>query len=73
MSAHPGQLPFLKRLPPGRWTAGVWGGAMVFAWIDEFFVLPGDTLHDGQVLPGFGLTCVSGPILLGAVSPSPSC
>jgi hypothetical protein len=27
MSAHPAQLPLLKRLSPGRWTAVVWGGA----------------------------------------------
>ncbi|WP_314409266.1 sensor histidine kinase [Streptomyces kroppenstedtii] len=66
MPAHPRQLPLLERLSPGRWTAVVWGGAMAFACVDEFFVLPGDAVRDGQVVPGFDLTWVSGPILLGA-------
>ncbi|UPZ26820.1 sensor histidine kinase [Streptomyces sp. LRE541] len=66
MSAHPGRLPLLKRLSPGHWTAIVWGGAMAFACVDEFFVLPGDYVRDGQAVPGFDLTYVSGPILLGA-------
>ncbi|PSM45374.1 two-component sensor histidine kinase [Streptomyces dioscori] len=39
---------------------------MGFACVDEFFVLPGDYVHDDQVVPGFDLTYVSGPILLGA-------
>ncbi|MFD6285638.1 sensor histidine kinase [Streptomyces sp. NPDC060205] len=66
MSAHPGQPPLLKRLSPGHWTAVVWGGAMGFACVDEFFVLPGDHVRDDEVVPGFDLTHVSGPILLGA-------
>jgi anti-sigma regulatory factor (Ser/Thr protein kinase) len=66
MPARPRQLPLLERLSPGRWTAVVWGGAMAFACVDEFFVLPGDAVRDGQVVPGFDLTWVSGPILLGA-------
>ncbi|MFE1794811.1 sensor histidine kinase [Streptomyces sp. NPDC059517] len=66
MSAHPGRPPLLKRLSPGHWTAVVWGGAMGFACVDEFFVLPGDYVRDGQIVPGFDLTYVSAPILLGA-------
>lgn len=51
MSAHPSQLPLLKRLSPGRWTALVWVGAMGSAFIDEFFILPGDSVRDDKVTP----------------------
>ncbi|WP_406314484.1 sensor histidine kinase [Streptomyces sp. NBC_00118] len=68
MSAHPSQLPLLKRLSPGRWTALVWVGAMGSAFIDEFFILPGDSVRDDKVTPGFDLTFVSWPILLGAAA-----
>lgn len=63
MSAHPGQLPLLKRLSPGRWTALVWLGAMGCAFVDEFFVLPGDSARDDELTPGFGQVFVSWPIL----------
>ncbi|MFD0305764.1 hypothetical protein [Streptomyces sp. NPDC127119] len=41
---------------------------MGFACVDEFFVLPGDYVRDGQIVPGFDLTYVSAPILLGAAA-----
>ncbi|MGW0856337.1 sensor histidine kinase [Streptomyces sp. NPDC002690] len=68
MSALPGQLPLLRRLSPGRWTALVWVGAMGFACVDEFLVLPGDSARDGAAATGFAPTLVSWPILLGAAA-----
>lgn len=68
MSAHPGQPPLLKRLSPGRWTALVWAGAMGFAFVDEFLVLPGDSARDDKAASAFAPTLVSWPILLAAVA-----
>ncbi len=68
MSAHPGRPPLLKRLSPGHWTAVVWGGAMAFAYLDEFFTLPGDAVRDDRLTPDFDLTYVSCPFLLGATA-----
>jgi signal transduction histidine kinase len=68
MSAHPGQPPLLKRLSPGHWTAVVWGCAMAFAYLDEFFTLPGDAVRDDRITPDFDLTYVSWPFLLGAAA-----
>lgn len=65
MSVQPGQPPLIKRLSPGRWTAVVWGGAMFYACIDEFVILPGDRVRDDQFTAGLDLK-VSWPILLGA-------
>ncbi|RFC78536.1 sensor histidine kinase [Streptomyces sp. AcE210] len=59
-------MPLFKRLSPGRWTAVVWGGAMVFAYVDQVFTLPGENVRDDRITPGFDLAYVSWPILLGA-------
>ncbi|MGW8378315.1 sensor histidine kinase [Streptomyces sp. ODS28] len=67
-SAHAGRPPLLQRLSPGRWTGLVWAGAMVFAYLDEFFVLPGDTVRDDQIVPVFDMTFLSWALLLGAAA-----
>lgn len=41
---------------------------MGFAYIDEFWLLPGDYVGDNQITPDFALTYISGPILLGAAA-----
>ncbi|WP_405402122.1 sensor histidine kinase [Streptomyces sp. NBC_01104] len=65
MSVQPGQPPLIRRLSPGRWTGIVWVGAMFYACIDEFVILPGDRTRDDQLTAGLDLK-VSWPILLGA-------
>ncbi|MBC9711244.1 ATP-binding protein [Streptomyces sp. TRM66268-LWL] len=54
MTAIPaGRPPLLRRIRPETWAVGLWFAAYTFVLLDEFFLLPGEALMDGEVKPSF--------------------
>ncbi|SDJ79662.1 sensor histidine kinase [Streptomyces indicus] len=49
----PHRAPVLRRIRPETWAVVLWGAAYAFALLDEFFLLPGEALMNGQAQPSF--------------------